>query len=47
LPIPTKKEATLPDKPSFGIPSLEIFAMVARNPFTAQDPADGHADFLP
>jgi FAD/FMN-containing dehydrogenase len=46
LPIPPEKEATLPDKPSFGIPSLEVFAMVARNPFTAKDPADGHADFF-
>jgi len=46
LPIAPEKEATLADKPSFGIPSLEVFAMVARNPFTNSDPSDGHADFF-
>ncbi|MBI4265815.1 MAG: FAD-binding oxidoreductase [Acidobacteria bacterium] len=46
LPIPPEQEPTLPDKPRLGIPSLEVFAMVARNPSTANDPADGHADFF-
>ncbi len=46
LPIPQEKEATLSDKPRFGIPSLEMFVLVARNPLTASDPADGHADFF-
>jgi 4-cresol dehydrogenase (hydroxylating) len=46
LPIPPEKEAALGDKPRFGIPSLEVFSLVARNPFTAKDPADGHADFF-
>jgi 4-cresol dehydrogenase (hydroxylating) len=46
LPIPPDQEATLPDKPRFGIPSLEIFTLVARNPQTDSAPADGHADFF-
>lgn len=46
LPIPPEQEPTQPDKPRLGIPSLEVFAMVARNPSTANDPADGHADFF-
>ena len=46
LPIPPGNEATLSDKPRFGIPSLEMFVLVARNPLTTNDPADGHADFF-
>ena len=46
LPIPKEKEATQGDKPRLGIPALEIFMMVARNPATDADPADGHADFF-
>jgi 4-cresol dehydrogenase (hydroxylating) len=46
LPIPPDQEAALPDKPRFGIPSLEIFTLVARNPQTDSAPADGHADFF-
>ena len=46
LPIPKEKEPTQPDKPRLGIPALEVFNMVARNPMTANDPADGHADFF-
>jgi (+)-pinoresinol hydroxylase len=46
LPIPKEKEATQGDKPRLGIPALEIFNMVARNPMTAKDPPDGHADFF-
>ncbi len=32
MPIPKEKEATQADKPRLGIPALEIFMMVARNP---------------
>ena len=46
LPIPPDREPTLPDKPRFGIPSLEVFTMVGRNPITAADPWDGHADYF-
>jgi 4-cresol dehydrogenase (hydroxylating) len=46
LPIPKEKEITQGDKPRLGIPALEVFTMVARNPATAADPADGHADFF-
>ena len=46
LPIAREKEPTQPDKARLGIPGLEIFQMVARNPMTAADPADGHADFF-
>ena len=46
LPIPPEKEPTQADKPRLGIPALEIFAMVARNPLTTNDPPDGHADFF-
>ena len=46
LPIPPEKEQAQADKARLGIPSLEIFAMVARNPLTTNDPPDGHADFF-
>jgi (+)-pinoresinol hydroxylase len=46
MPIPKEKEAAQGDKPRLGIPALEIFMMVARNPATDADPADGHADFF-
>lgn len=46
LPIPPEKEATQQGKPALGIPGLEIFWMVARNPQTDSNPADGHADFF-
>ena len=46
LPIPREKEPTQPDKPRLGIPSLEVFNMVARNPRTDSDPSDGHADLF-
>jgi len=46
LPIAPEKEATQSDKPSFGIPSLEVFVIATRTPLTAKDPADGHADFF-
>ncbi len=32
LPIPKEKEPTQSDKPRLGIPALEVFNMVARNP---------------
>ncbi len=38
LPIPPEKEAALPDKPRFGIPSLEVFTIVTRNPLNGQQP---------
>jgi hypothetical protein len=46
LPISPENEAALPDKPRFGIPGLEVFAITTRNPQTDSDPADGHADFF-
>ena len=46
LPIPREQEPTLNHKTRLGIPSLEAFAIVSRNPLTNSDPAHGHADFL-
>ena len=46
LPIPPEDEANITGKTRFGIPSLEIFTMVGRNPRTAANPADGHADLF-
>ena len=46
LPISPEAEAEFPLKPHVGIPALEIFNMVARNPLTDSDPPDGHADFF-
>ena len=46
LPVPREKEMTQTDRPRIGIPSLEIFAIVARNPANNEDPPDGHADFF-
>jgi len=46
LPIPPENEAALANKPGFGIPALEIFAITVRNPQTDSDPQDGHADFF-
>tara|TARA_R110000824_G_scaffold7892_6_gene35923 strand:- start:38592 stop:40208 length:1617 start_codon:yes stop_codon:yes gene_type:complete len=46
LPIPEEDIAALPDKALLGIPNLEIFHIVARNPFTDNDPSDGHADMF-
>ncbi len=46
LPITPEKEAAKGDKPSFGIPSLEVFVIATRTPFNATNPPDGHADFF-
>ena len=46
LPLPPDVAATFPLKPNVGIPALEVFGMVARNPMTDSDPSDGHADFF-
>ena len=46
LPIPDEAIPSLPDKVRFGIPNLEIFHLVARNPMTDADPPDGHADLF-
>jgi 4-cresol dehydrogenase (hydroxylating) len=46
LPLSHEAEAAFPLKPHLGIPALEIFNMVARNPLTDSDPPDGHADFF-
>jgi (+)-pinoresinol hydroxylase len=46
LPIPKEKEPTQTDKPRLGIPALEVFSMVARNPVNTNDPSDGHADLF-
>lgn len=34
------------NKPRLGIPALEVFNMVARNPLSTNDPSDGHADLF-
>ena len=50
LPLPPDEVATNPSKPLLGIPALEIFASMARNPQTNDAPLEGHADlfaFLP
>lgn len=46
LPIAEEDIPALPDKVRFGIPNLEIFHLVARNPMTDADPPDGHADLF-
>jgi 4-cresol dehydrogenase (hydroxylating) len=46
LPIPDEDIPALADKARMGIPNLEIFHMVARNPLTDNDPPDGHADLF-
>ncbi len=46
LPLARDAIERFPLKPNVGIPALEIFAMVARNPLTDSDPSDGHADFF-
>ncbi len=46
LPIPDEDIPALADKARMGIPNLEIFHMVARNPMTDADPSDGHADLF-
>jgi (+)-pinoresinol hydroxylase len=46
LPLSGEAEAGFPLKPNVGIPALEIFNMVARNPLTDSDQPDGHADFF-
>jgi 4-cresol dehydrogenase (hydroxylating) len=46
LPLARDAIERFPLKPNVGIPALEIFAMVARNPGTDSDPSDGHADFF-
>ncbi|MBN4075638.1 MAG: p-cresol methylhydroxylase [SAR86 cluster bacterium] len=46
LPIPDEDIPALPDKVRFGIPNLEVFHLVARNPATDNGPPDGHADMF-
>ncbi|MFL2840570.1 MAG: FAD-binding oxidoreductase [Pseudohongiellaceae bacterium] len=46
LPIPDEDIPALPDKVRLGIPSLEIFHIVNRNPMNDNDPPDGHADMF-
>ncbi len=46
LPVPDEDIPALKDKALLGIPNLEIFHMVARNPMTDADPSDGHADLF-
>ena len=46
LPIPDEDIPALPDKARFGIPNLEIFHIVNRNPMNDNDPPDGHADLF-
>ncbi len=46
LPIPDEDIPALEDKASLGIPALEIFHLIARNPMTDADPSDGHADMF-
>jgi len=46
LPIPDDEIRGMADKVRFGIPNLEVFHLVARNPMTDSDPPDGHADLF-
>lgn len=46
LPIPEEDIPALPDKAFLGIPNLEIFHIVNRNPINQNDPPDGHADMF-
>lgn len=46
LPVPEDREVAFSDKPQVGVPALDVFMLVARNPMTDADPADGHADFF-
>ena len=46
LPIPDADIPALPDKALLGIPNLEIFHIVNRNPMNDNDPPDGHADMF-
>jgi hypothetical protein len=46
LPIPAEDIPALPDKARLGIPNLEIFHIVNRNPMNDNDPPDGHADMF-
>lgn len=46
LPISDEAEVAFGDKPQLGIPALDVFSLVARNPATDSDPSDGHADFF-
>lgn len=48
LPVAAEMEPNLDQtiKQALGIPALEIFMAVARNPMTDRDPAAGHADFF-
>jgi 4-cresol dehydrogenase (hydroxylating) len=46
LPISEEREEAFSDKPQIGVPALDVFVLVARNPQTDADPSDGHADFF-
>jgi 4-cresol dehydrogenase (hydroxylating) len=48
LPIPPEESAKFPPfmTARFGIPTLDVFFIVARNPTNDKDPPDGHADFF-
>ncbi len=46
LPIAEEREEAFGDKPQIGVPALDVFMLVARNPQTNADPSDGHADFF-
>lgn len=46
LPVPRDEETSFSHKPEVGIPALDAFMLVTRNPGTTDDPPDGHADFF-
>ncbi|MDG2091390.1 MAG: FAD-binding oxidoreductase [Gammaproteobacteria bacterium] len=46
LPIPDEDIPAMADKVRVGIPNLEIFHIVNRNPMNDNDPPDGHADMF-
>ena len=47
LPLSAEELPTNPRKPLLGVPALEIFATMARNPRTNDAPLEGHADLFP
>jgi len=46
LPLSREEAEATPHKRELGIPGLEIFRIVTRNPATVDDPWHGHADFF-
>ena len=46
LPLSPEEAERFPEKAQLGIPALEIFRAVSRNPATNDSPRDGHADLF-